>query len=58
LRLLTNADGSSQKVIDIALASGFDDVTSFNRAFRRHFNCTPTEARSGEGATEYLPTPS
>jgi AraC-like DNA-binding protein len=46
LRLLTESPGASRKVIDIAFQCGFEDVTTFNRAFRRHFGFTPTEARS------------
>lgn len=30
-------------IIDVALASGFSSVTTFNRAFKRLKNCTPTE---------------
>jgi AraC-like DNA-binding protein len=45
LRQLTESPGINQKVIDIAFQCGFDDVTTFNRAFRRQFGVTPTEAR-------------
>ncbi|MGH7720225.1 MAG: helix-turn-helix transcriptional regulator, partial [Gemmatimonadaceae bacterium] len=33
------------KVIEIALASGFDDVSNFNRAFRAEFGVTPRAYR-------------
>lgn len=44
-RQLTEPAGMNRKVIDIAFQCGFDDVTTFNRAFRRHFGFTPTDAR-------------
>lgn len=46
--MLTDPAGRGRRIIDIALDSGFADVRTFNRAFRRHFGCTPSEAR-GEG---------
>lgn len=36
---------SKKSVVNIALDVGFNNVTYFNRLFRRHFNCTPTEYR-------------
>ena len=39
--------GSAQvKVSTIALDSGFGDLSHFNRAFRRYFSLTPTDARA------------
>lgn len=35
------------KVSDIALASGFNEVTYFNRRFRARFGCSPTQYRAG-----------
>ncbi len=34
-----------RRIIDIALDAGFADVRTFNRAFRRRFQQTPTDAR-------------
>ncbi|ULQ58777.1 AraC family transcriptional regulator [Brucepastera parasyntrophica] len=34
-----------EKILDIALAAGYDSPDSFSRAFRREFNCTPSKAR-------------
>jgi transcriptional regulator GlxA family with amidase domain len=34
-----------RKVIDVALDSGFGDVSNFNRAFRAEFGVTPLEYR-------------
>lgn len=33
------------KILDIASMHGFDDVSTFNRAFRRMFDMSPSEAR-------------
>jgi AraC-like DNA-binding protein len=37
------------KVSDIALACGFNEVSYFNRCFRRRFAASPTQFRSGTG---------
>jgi AraC-like DNA-binding protein len=37
------------KVSDIALACGFNEVSHFNRCFRRRFGAPPTQFRSGTG---------
>ncbi|HMD49547.1 MAG TPA: AraC family transcriptional regulator [Bryobacteraceae bacterium] len=36
----------SSKIVDIALDSGFADVSNFNRAFRKEFGASPREYRS------------
>jgi AraC family transcriptional regulator len=33
------------KIVDIALDSGFGDVSNFNRAFRTEFGVSPTRYR-------------
>ncbi|MBR0712571.1 helix-turn-helix domain-containing protein [Bradyrhizobium liaoningense] len=33
------------KILDVASLHGFDDVSTFNRAFRRMFDMSPSEAR-------------
>ncbi len=45
---------ANDKIIAVALDSGFSSVASFNRAFRQIAGCTPSEfrARSGRGAAE------
>ncbi|MEL7155734.1 MAG: helix-turn-helix transcriptional regulator, partial [Actinomycetota bacterium] len=40
---------TDQRVIDIALAVGFDSHEAFSRAFRRHFATTPTRYRRRPG---------
>ncbi len=37
---------SHLRVIDVAVEAGFTDVTSFHRAFRRAYGCTPARLRS------------
>jgi AraC-like DNA-binding protein len=34
------------RVLDVALDSGFDDLSNFNRAFRAEFGHTPRQMRS------------
>jgi transcriptional regulator GlxA family with amidase domain len=38
------------KVSEIAHACGFNEVSYFNRCFRRRFGATPTTARNGRQA--------
>jgi AraC-like DNA-binding protein len=37
------------KVSDVALACGFNEVSYFNRCFRRRFGASPTESRGANG---------
>lgn len=39
---------TDRPVIDIALASGFCHVSFFNRVFRRHLRCSPSQYRAQE----------
>jgi AraC family transcriptional regulator len=39
------------KVIDVALSSGFGDVSNFNKAFRAEFGLTPTAYRKSHAAS-------
>jgi AraC-like DNA-binding protein len=53
LQMLTSPSHAHLKITDIALASGFLDISYFNRVFRRRFSATPSEVRnSGAGAEE------
>jgi len=42
---------SERKISDIAFSSGFNDLSYFNRSFRRRFGVTPSEARANGTAT-------
>jgi AraC-like DNA-binding protein len=33
----------------IVYDAGFGDLSYFNRAFKRHYHCTPSYVRNGEG---------
>jgi AraC-like DNA-binding protein len=35
-----------RKIADIAAQAGFTDLSYFNRAFRRHFDATPSDLRA------------
>ncbi len=39
---------TSRSILDIALSSGFSQVSFFNRIFRRTYRCSPTEFRARE----------
>lgn len=45
LRLLHDQGAAHMRVTDVALAVGFQDISYFNRAFRRKFGETPSAAR-------------
>lgn len=48
-RLLTAPETRAESVSAIALRCGFNDISYFNRAFRRRFGCTPSQWRRGQG---------
>ncbi len=45
-RLLQGSDPAFSTVTAIALNAGFSDISSFNRAFRKRFNATPSDIRA------------
>jgi AraC-like DNA-binding protein len=45
--MLTSPLNAHMKVSDIALACGFNEVSYFNRCFRRRFGASPTQYRGG-----------
>jgi len=47
---LADARYDRLKVIDIAHDCGFNDVSHFNRCFRRRFGVTPSDIRFGSVA--------
>jgi len=42
-RMLERPSNTPRRIIDVAYAVGFSDLSTFNRAFRRQFGCTPSE---------------
>jgi AraC-like DNA-binding protein len=60
-RLLADVRHDAETISAIAFASGFGDLSYFNRVFRRQYGATPTAvregARTGEamGATDPMP---
>jgi threonine/homoserine/homoserine lactone efflux protein/AraC-like DNA-binding protein len=46
-RMLADASQADRTIADIALAAGFGDLSTFNRAFRRRFGVTPSAVRHG-----------
>jgi AraC-like DNA-binding protein len=45
-RWLTEPRHTGSTVAAIAYASGFRDISTFNRAFRQQFGMTPSDARA------------
>jgi AraC-like DNA-binding protein len=54
LAMLRDPGLDRMKISDIALETGFGDLSTFNRAFRRRFGDTPRGIRRG-GAEEHTP---
>jgi AraC-like DNA-binding protein len=46
-RMLTNPLYSHRAISNVAYDVGFNDLSYFNRAFRRHYGSTPSEVRHG-----------
>lgn len=44
-RMLTDPRQDGRTIADIALAAGFNDLSTFNREFRRRFGTTPSHVR-------------
>lgn len=47
LRMLDDPDSRSQPISTIALRCGFNDISYFNRVFRKRYGCTPSDIRYG-----------
>ena len=45
MQMLTSEQGDRLKISEIALTSGFSEVSYFNQRFRRRFGETPTQSR-------------
>ncbi len=61
-RLLTSRRHARLSITEVALGAGFDDLSYFNRSFKRRFLMTPTEFRhrerlpEGDAETAIAPT--
>jgi AraC-like DNA-binding protein len=51
LTLLTNSDKAAMRISDIAVAVGYAEHSTFNRAFRRCFGDTPRGVRRSRGSS-------
>jgi AraC-like DNA-binding protein len=47
LRMLVDPDSRSHSISAIALKCGFNDISYFNRVFRKRYGCTPSDLRYG-----------
>jgi len=54
-QVLTDPRNAQRGISDIALASGFGDVSYFNRAFRNHYGASPTAIRHAAMGRANLP---
>jgi AraC-like DNA-binding protein len=50
--LLNEASDGAGRIIDVALAAGFSDISQFNRLFRARFGDTPSAVRAHRRAKE------
>lgn len=46
-QMLADPDSRSLAISTIALKCGFNDISYFNRVFRRRYGCTPSDLRYG-----------
>jgi AraC-like DNA-binding protein len=49
--MLTNSLFNDRTISAVAFQAGFNDLSHFNRTFRRHFGATPSEVRGQAAAT-------
>lgn len=54
-RMLVDPDARRHSISAVALKCGFNDVSYFNRAFRKRYGCTPSDLRSGRHAADSAP---
>jgi len=47
LQMLTDPDSRGHAISAIALKCGFNDISYFNRVFRKRYGCTPSDLRYG-----------
>ncbi len=53
-QMLIDPDARNHSISAIAQKCGFNDVSYFNRAFRRRYGCTPSDLRSGRCAPDLV----
>lgn len=51
-RMLIDPEARSHSISAVALKCGFNDVSYFNRVFRKRYGCTPSDWRSGRGTPD------
>jgi AraC-like DNA-binding protein len=56
-RMLRDPRYAHLTIAQLAHACGFNDISYFNRAFRRHFGITPTDVRESSGDMAQAATP-
>ncbi|MES2599218.1 MAG: helix-turn-helix transcriptional regulator [Pseudomonadota bacterium] len=47
LQMLNDPDSRGHSISAIALRCGFNDISYFNRVFRKRYGCTPSDLRYG-----------
>lgn len=52
-RMLIDPEARSHSISAVALKCGFNDVSYFNRVFRKRYGCTPSDWRSGRSAPDF-----
>ena len=50
--MLLDPDNRAQSISAIALKCGFNDISYFNRVFRRRYGCTPSDLRRGRSEVD------
>jgi AraC-like DNA-binding protein len=50
-RMLADPHAVHLPISSVAMSCGFNDVSYFNRAFRRRFGCTPSQMRRSRAAS-------
>jgi AraC-like DNA-binding protein len=50
-RLVLDPEGGRRRIADVAFDCGFNDLSYFNRTFRRRFGMTPSDLRAGAPET-------
>lgn len=54
LQMLADPDSRGHAISTIALKCGFNDISYFNRVFRKRYGCTPSDLRYGRISDERL----